>query len=199
MRSLIKKHLPVLHSDSDLKNIFPENSICTVFKGNRNLKQILSPSLYTRNENEKKCYVIKNCGKCDIRKNYSINDNTFTCKVKNKKYYINNDFDCDCMNVIYLISCTNCKEQYVGSAIDFKKCFRIHKSDINTKKERCGVARHFTNKCWDPQNPHAFLKIQPIEQVSVKEESKLDALLFTNSQGMNSMADLYTKKHKSYR
>ena len=54
MRSLFKKHLPVLHSDSDLKNIFPENSISTVFKRNRNLKEILSPSLYTRNKNEKK-------------------------------------------------------------------------------------------------------------------------------------------------
>ena len=53
MRSLIKKHLPALHSDSDLKNIFPENSICTVFKRNRNIKETLSPSLYTRNKNEK--------------------------------------------------------------------------------------------------------------------------------------------------
>ena len=43
MRSLIKKHLPVLHSDSHLKNIFPGNSICTAFKSNKNL----SPSLYT--------------------------------------------------------------------------------------------------------------------------------------------------------
>ena len=34
MKSLIKKHLPVLHSDSDLKNIFLENSICTVLKRN---------------------------------------------------------------------------------------------------------------------------------------------------------------------
>ena len=210
MRSLIKKHLPVLHSDSDLKNIFPENSICTVFKRNRNLKEMLSPLLYTRNKNEKKSSVIKNCEKCDICKHYLISDNTFSCKVTNKKYYINNDFDCNCMNVIYLISCTNCKEQYVGSAIDSKKRFRIHKSDINTKKDRCGVARHFSNKCRDPQNPHAFLKIQPIEQVSVKEENKLDdilrhrekywqALLFTNSHGMNSMAVLYIKKRKGYR
>ena len=38
MRRIIKKHLPVLHSDSDLKNIFPENSICTVIKRNINLK-----------------------------------------------------------------------------------------------------------------------------------------------------------------
>ena len=61
MRSLIKKHLPVLHSDSDLKNIFLENSICMVFKRNRNLKEI-SASLYTKNKIEKKSYVIKNCG-----------------------------------------------------------------------------------------------------------------------------------------
>ena len=32
MRILIKKYLPVLHSDSDLKNIYLENSICMVFK-----------------------------------------------------------------------------------------------------------------------------------------------------------------------
>ena len=82
------------------------------------------------------------------------------------------------MNAVYLISCTNCNEQYVGSAIDFKKRFRIHKYDINTKKDRCGVARHLTNKCRDPQNPHAFSKIQSIERVSAKEESKLDVVLW---------------------
>ena len=43
MRSLIKKHLLVLYSDSDLKYIF------SVFKRNGNLKEILSPSLYTKN------------------------------------------------------------------------------------------------------------------------------------------------------
>ena len=53
IRSLIKKHLLVLHSDCDLKDIFPENSICTVFKRNRNFKEILSPSLYTKNIKER--------------------------------------------------------------------------------------------------------------------------------------------------
>ena len=79
--------------------------------------------------------------------------------------------------------------------------------------EYAKVACHFTNKCRDPQNLHAFLKKflkQPIEQVSVKEESNLDdtpwlrekycqALLFTNSRGINSMVDLYSKKCKGYR
>ena len=61
-RSLLKKHLHVLHSDSDLKNTFLENSR-KVFKRNRSLKEILSPSLHTKNKKEKKLYVIKNCGK----------------------------------------------------------------------------------------------------------------------------------------
>ena len=65
------------------------------------------------------------------------------------------------MNVLYFISCTNCNEQYVPSAVDF----RIHKIDINTKMDTCGVASPFTDKWWDPQNSHAFLKIQPIEKV----------------------------------
>ena len=139
-----------------------------------------------------------------------ISDSCFICKVTNKKYHIKNDFDCNSINVIYLISCTNCNEQYEGSAIDFKKRFRIDKSNINTKKDRCGVARHFNNKCRHPQNPSAFLKIQPIQQICVEDERKLDetlryrgkywqAVLFTNSHGMNSLADLYSKKHKVYR
>ena len=158
-KSLIKKHLPVLHTDRDLKKKFQANTICTAFKRNTNLKEKLSPSLYTKNRNEKKSYVIKNCGKCDISKNCFISDNTLTYKVTYKKYYIKNDFDCNSMDVTYLISCTNCNEQYVGSAVGFKKRFRIHKSDINTKRKRYGIARPFPNKCRDPQNPNTSIKI----------------------------------------
>ena len=46
MRSLIKKHLLILHSDTNLKNIFPEREIY--------LKEILSLSLYTKRKNDKK-------------------------------------------------------------------------------------------------------------------------------------------------
>ena len=69
------------------------------------------------------------------------------------------------MNVLYLISSTNCNEQFGGSAINFKTRFRIHKRDINTKKERCGVVPYFINEWRGSQKPHAFLKIQPIEKL----------------------------------
>ena len=72
---------------------------------------------------------------------------------------------CNSSDVIYLISCKNCEDQYIGSAIDFNARFRIHKSDIKTKKDWCGTARHFNNKCSDVQNSHRFLQVQLTESV----------------------------------
>ena len=40
------------------------------------------------------------------------------------------------------------REQYVGSAVNLKTRFRIDKSVIKTKKERCGSPRHFNSKCY---------------------------------------------------
>ena len=48
----------------------------------------------------------------------------------------------DSCNVIYLITCSSCREQYAGSATNFKQRFRIHKSVIKTNKDCCGTARH---------------------------------------------------------
>ena len=58
-----------------------------------------------------------------------------------------------------------CLEQYVGSAIKFKSRFRIHKSDIKTKKDRCGTARHFNNKCCNSSNHFIYLRVQLTEKV----------------------------------
>ena len=54
---------------------------------------------------------------------------------------------CNCNNVIYLITCKNCLQQYVGSATNFKNRFRIHKSDIKTNKDRCGTTKHLNGMC----------------------------------------------------
>ena len=65
----------------------------------------------------------------------------------------------------YLAEYINCKFQYVGSATSFKQHFHIHKSDIKTKKDRRGTARHFNSICCHQINPNDYLKVQLIEQV----------------------------------
>ena len=51
---------------------------------------------------------------------------------------------------------------YVGSATNFKNRFRTHKCDIHTKKDCCGTARHFNNKCCNPDDLHNYLAVEII-------------------------------------
>ena len=207
---LIKRYLPLLHSDENLKQLFPANVFKTIYRRNKNLKELLSPSLYP-SKSITKSSSISSCNTCDICKNYMIFESTFTCTVTGRTYFVRGELNCNSCQVIYLIHCTYCKQQYVGSALNFKQRFRIHKSDIKTKKDRCGTARHFNNVCCHPTNPHSYLKVQLIEQVfNSKNCNDIEAILwerekywqsqlFTNVYGMDSVNDLYSRQRKGCR
>ena len=106
MSTLIEKHLSLLHSDDNLKTLFPTETFNVIYRKNETLKGLLTPSLFPIPRREK----------------------------------------------------------YVRSATYFKQPFCIHKSDIKTKKDRCGAARHFNSICCHPIKPHGYLKLQLIEQ-----------------------------------
>ena len=61
---------------------------------------------------------------------------------------------CTSCNVIYLISCKLCKEQFVGSAFEdnFNPRFSAHKSGVIPGKDRCGVVKHFLSKYTNGNN-----------------------------------------------
>ena len=80
-------------------------------------------------------------------------------------YYIQGEINCESTNIIYLIKCMKCFEQYVGSAIKFTSRFRNHKSDMKTRKDRFGTDRHFNNKCCNSSNPFVYLHVQRIQKV----------------------------------
>ena len=86
-----------------------------------------------------------------------IFDNTCSCIVTGKSYFIRGQLNCESINVIYLITCSICLEQYGGLAAKFKTRLSIHKSVIETKKGRCGSVRHFNNKCYHDTNPFQYL------------------------------------------
>ena len=64
-----------------------------------------------------------------------------------------------------MITCKNSLEQYVGSPTNFKNFFRVHKSNINTNKDRCGTAKHFNGICENNNNIFQVLSVQIIEHV----------------------------------
>ena len=145
IEDLIRKHIQYLHSDEVLKKAFPNNTFSVIYKGNKTLKEIVALSLYPK-PSIKSNGIIVSCNKRDICKNFLITDIKFRCTVTGKTFFIKCNLSCDTCNVIYLITCFDYREQYVGSAVNFKQGFRIQKSDIKTNKDHCGTAKHFNNK-----------------------------------------------------
>ena len=173
------------------------------------MKELIAPSIYPKKTNTRTS-SLTNYNNCDICKNCMIFDNTFTCTATGKSYFIRGQLNCERINVIYLTTCSKCLEQYVGSAVKFKTRFRIHNSDIKTKKERCGSARHFNSKCYHDTNPFQYLQVQLIEQVYCNDLENIEDILwdrekywqsqlFTIAKGMNSILDLYSSKRKGFR
>ena len=76
--------------------------------------------------------------RCDFCSNYLDFDDNFVCTATGKKYKIRGQLS-------FLITCSACNDQYVGSAVYFKERFRVH--NIYTGKDRCGVSKHFISKC----------------------------------------------------
>ena len=76
MKTLIKKHLPLLHSDDNLKTLFPTETFNIVYRRNKNIKELLTPSLFPTPRRKKYSCVTK-CNTCDICKNYMIFSSTF--------------------------------------------------------------------------------------------------------------------------
>ena len=138
MVTLVEKYLPLLRSDENLKEVFPASAFNTIYRRSKNLKELLSLSLYRNRKSTKRNGIIS-CNICDICDNHMVFENMFTCTVTGEKYFIKGELHCNSCNVICLVECSNCKQQYVGSALNFKQQFRMQKSKIKTNKDRCGT------------------------------------------------------------
>ena len=73
-----------------------------VYRRNKNLKELLRPSLFPIPRREK-YGCVTSCNMCDICKNYMVFSSTFVCSVTGKKYNIRGNFTCSSTNVIYLL------------------------------------------------------------------------------------------------
>ena len=182
-------------SDENLKELFPTSAFNNTYRRNKNLKELLSPSLYPKRKSAKSNSIIC-CNDCDICNNYMVFGNMFTCTVTDKKYFVKGELHCNSCNAICFVECSNCKYQYIGSALNFKQCFRIHKSDIKTNKEFCGTARHFNKLieqifCNDAD--------KDIEAILWERQKYWQSQFFTNIYGLNSVSDLYCRKRKGCR
>ena len=92
-------------------DIFSQNIINVTDKGNTNLREIFSPSLFPRPTKQNECFTEECDRKCDIYKNFLVVSPDFPCFATKWKYEIKGILKCDSRNVIYLISGKYCGKQ----------------------------------------------------------------------------------------
>ena len=97
------------------KEVSKVNKFSVTYKRNKNLKEMVVPSLYPK-PSIKITRTIVSCNKCEMCKNFLITYSQFRCTVIGKTYFMKGNLSCDSCNVIYLITCSNCREQYLGSS-----------------------------------------------------------------------------------
>ena len=94
-------------------------------------------------------------------------------------------------------------------ALPLTELFRLHKSDINTGKERCSVTNHLFNFCCSSANKSEYLQVKLIENVSVQNDDDIDKVfwerekywqtqLFTLSHGLNNPNKWYALNIRGY-
>ena len=207
LQKIINSQLNILYSDPEMKKKFPPGSLKTIYRRNPNLKEILSPSRFPKRKPDNKL-VKQFCNRCDICNHYLDKSSQFRCTATGTNYNIKGKISCSSYYAIYLITCKDCKKQYIGSTEKFKPRFRGHKSDNNKNNQRCGAAKHFNGSCKHPElGPNGNMKVQIIQCIPpphndenlLKYEQYWQAQLFTFSHGLNSKEDWYSAKRKGYR
>ena len=83
INKIIRDNLSILHTDEKMKEIFPPNSFKMLYRREKNLKEILSPSLFPSKSNPI-VNSVTNCSKCDICKNFLVAETKFKCNVTGK-------------------------------------------------------------------------------------------------------------------
>ena len=210
LNKIISSKLNILHSNPQMKKKFPRGAIKPIYRRNPNLKEILSPSRFPKQQHNNK-FVHNFCNRCDLCKNFLNKKSTFRCTVTGQVYRIRGTLSCNSKYVIYLITCQRpgCHQQYVGSAEDFKPRGRVHKSDNHLNNVRCGAAKHFNGNCKHATDgANGYFNIQIIEvlpptqqndEYLLRREQYWQAQLFTITHGMNSSEDWYSNNRKGYR
>ena len=111
------------------------------------------------------------CATCKVHLNHSTSFKS-NYPLNRRVYHIRHPFTCQTTNVVYLITCTKCKKQYVGcTSAQLKVRINQHRSCINNKKGSY-IHKHFNL----PDHKLTDLRVQPIDTPTGSSASVLQDL-----------------------
>ena len=136
----IHTNLQQLKKNERLNKLLNTTKIIKSKRQPKNLKQILT-SAYLGNyttQGVTKCNK-KRCGVCDIL----IEGRSYQLKNSHIPFNIKRNLTCNSKNVIYVIECTNCEDNYIGCTQSLNQRTSLHRSNIKIAANRTlHVSKH---------------------------------------------------------
>ena len=150
MFQVILDNVPILKEDDKMRNILTKYKLIKSKRQPYNLKRLLTKAKFTSNNTPKVTKCNKpTCGLCiHLLEGHSF---TFRC---GKNFTIHENMSCDVKNVVYVMKCRGCGEEYIGETGNpLRQRVTIHNQQIRDPKTRMlKVSEHIAN-CAHALNP----------------------------------------------
>ena len=108
---IIKQSFNNFKYSKTLENVFRNKTLINCTRQAPNLERILCKSKFIY---EKQTYKSSKCGKNCYCCPYILESSTYKFKKVKKDFYIKTNFNCETANLIYVIICSGCTEEYIG-------------------------------------------------------------------------------------
>ena len=146
--NLVHSTMDILHSDTRMNKVLKPYKLITSRRQPPNLRHILTRAKFTTLSNDGSSGQCKDkrCGTCP----FILSTASIIIKSTGQNFVIKTNMDCKSRNVLYLITCNGCGEQYVGKTHDTLNArVRVHKQHINNPIYRkLGMSKHI-DECSD--------------------------------------------------
>ena len=140
----INKSLNLLRTHPTTKKVFGDVKLIKSLRQPKNLKRLLTSAKYTNKTN----FTTSKCGdpRCECCNNILI-ANSYKFKNHDTPFFLKSDFNCNSSNLIYVIKCPTCKEEYIGETGEGKSKLRdrtrVYRDHIkNVKNTKLKVEKH---------------------------------------------------------
>lgn len=144
---IIKSTLQVLKQDKHMNKVLQSSKFIASKRQAPNLGKLLTRAKFSENKTKGGSFKCgdKRCANCK----YMNETNIINIKSTGRNFEIKQNLTCKSSNVLYIITCNGCQEQYVGMTNNtLAKRFTVHRQQINNSKYRqIGVSEHIDKCC----------------------------------------------------
>ena len=160
---ITRRHWRTMISDLYLAKVFPEPPLVAYTRPQTIRDKLIRAKVPPAKTRPRRVIPgMHKCGKCDICP-YVKTEKLVKATYTNEIVHLHKQFDCQTSNLVYIVECTKCKDQYIGqTGKTLEKRFKNHLGYVANNTQATG--QHFNQ----PGHNSSHMTISVLEKVHQK-------------------------------